>query len=235
MLLPHMEITNHTVFRCNVMGHSNVPHIVKLKSPSGFSIGYKGSAPTELALNVLEHAMRHAAYTGKREGTGGNSYFKAALILAPLMRDELGISSSGSNWLLPVQDLDEWFNKPAITKILMENLDDEMSQGLRVLLVDKWGDPIPVETLSEESIELINKQLHLVVERLIEEDIELDTVKITVTVSEVERFIRIQVTNEDDDDDDDDVIMLSNLLNDVATRITDMLDNNDGDDNAKWN
>jgi hypothetical protein len=36
---------------------SNVPHTARHHSPNGFEIGYRGSGPTELALNILNQLL----------------------------------------------------------------------------------------------------------------------------------------------------------------------------------
>jgi hypothetical protein len=39
--------------------YTNVPHLVEHHSPDGFEIGYMGSGPSDLALNILEWYLRH--------------------------------------------------------------------------------------------------------------------------------------------------------------------------------
>lgn len=45
---------------------TNVPALVCHHSPTGYSWGYHGSGPADLALNVLEWALRDRGYTGHR-------------------------------------------------------------------------------------------------------------------------------------------------------------------------
>ncbi len=55
---------------------TNVPRLVTYHSPTGFEWGYAGSGPAELALNIVEIALRRRGFDGPRvnEGTrwGGN-------------------------------------------------------------------------------------------------------------------------------------------------------------------
>lgn len=45
---------------------TNVQHIVKHHSPTGFEFGYAGSGPADLALNILEHVLLRQGYQGPR-------------------------------------------------------------------------------------------------------------------------------------------------------------------------
>lgn len=54
--------------------YTNIPHYVTHHSPTGFEWGYGGSGPADLALNVLQMALRLGGYNGFnghecREGT----------------------------------------------------------------------------------------------------------------------------------------------------------------------
>ena len=45
---------------------TNVPHLVTHHSPDGFSWGYLGSGPADLALNILEYYLTDMGYEGRR-------------------------------------------------------------------------------------------------------------------------------------------------------------------------
>jgi hypothetical protein len=45
---------------------TNVPHLVTHHSPSGYSWGYGGSGPADLALNILEWVLREDGHQGPR-------------------------------------------------------------------------------------------------------------------------------------------------------------------------
>jgi hypothetical protein len=45
---------------------TNVPHLVIFYSPTGFSFGYHGKGPLDLAINVCEWYLRQIGYQGQR-------------------------------------------------------------------------------------------------------------------------------------------------------------------------
>jgi hypothetical protein len=47
---------------------TNVPHRVERVSPKGFEFGYSGTAPSDLALNAVEHLLQHLVTEGVIEG-----------------------------------------------------------------------------------------------------------------------------------------------------------------------
>ena len=57
----------HGILLWRVSGilHTNVPHLVVHHSLSGFEIGYAGSGPADLALNILEWQLRREGYRGQ--------------------------------------------------------------------------------------------------------------------------------------------------------------------------
>ena len=44
---------------------TNVPHIVVSHSPDGYEFGYGGSGPSDLALNIVENALRESGLLGE--------------------------------------------------------------------------------------------------------------------------------------------------------------------------
>ena len=54
MCQPPLQFSNDIICRRTANGlETNVPHTWKLHSPAGFEIGYGGSGPADLALNIL--------------------------------------------------------------------------------------------------------------------------------------------------------------------------------------
>lgn len=56
----------------------NVPQLVVHHSPDGFEIGYSGSGPADLALNILELALHSIHWDGGREKCWRGSCFTRA-------------------------------------------------------------------------------------------------------------------------------------------------------------
>lgn len=44
--------------------YTNVPHLVRHHSPSGYEWGYGGSGPADLALNIVEAILRRERFVG---------------------------------------------------------------------------------------------------------------------------------------------------------------------------
>lgn len=66
---PGLQITTWT----------NIPHLVAHHSPSGYEWGYGGSGPADLALNIVELALRRLGYDGPQmECWDGQKCFEAA-------------------------------------------------------------------------------------------------------------------------------------------------------------
>lgn len=58
---------------------TNVPHHVTHHSPSGYEVSYSGSGPADIALNIVEHALRLIHYNGATMATwDGRRCFKLA-------------------------------------------------------------------------------------------------------------------------------------------------------------
>lgn len=60
---------------------TNVPHTVAHHSPQGFDFGYMGSAPADLALNILEELLRLRGFTGRRVACFQGDCFEVAFLL----------------------------------------------------------------------------------------------------------------------------------------------------------
>jgi len=52
--------------RINGEAWTNVETIALHHSPDGFEWGYAGSGPADLALNIVEHALRKLGYNGEK-------------------------------------------------------------------------------------------------------------------------------------------------------------------------
>lgn len=50
----------------NNVHHTNVPHVCTQHSPAGYSWGYGGSGPSDLALNLCELGLKEIGYVGPR-------------------------------------------------------------------------------------------------------------------------------------------------------------------------
>lgn len=62
--MPAKYATGYYAFirRPNGTVYTNVPHYVVHHSPNGFEIGYPGSGPADLALNLAEDSLRRMGY-----------------------------------------------------------------------------------------------------------------------------------------------------------------------------
>lgn len=64
---------------------TNVRHLVTQHSPDGFSWGYGGSGPSDLALNLAEHVLVRTGYAGERM----KCYLSDCFVAAYLMHHDL--------------------------------------------------------------------------------------------------------------------------------------------------
>lgn len=60
---------------------TNVPHRVIEHSPTGYEWGYHGSGPADLALNILESALRAMGHDGQRQECWRGSCYRLAWTL----------------------------------------------------------------------------------------------------------------------------------------------------------
>lgn len=80
---------NFVLYRSENRPITNVRHLIKEHSPSGFEWGYSGSGPTDLALNIL---ILFVSYP-------------IAYQLAPLFRDEFIARLPEEGGTIPVEDV----------------------------------------------------------------------------------------------------------------------------------
>jgi hypothetical protein len=67
----------------NNFAATNVPHLVMMHSVTGFSWGYRGSGPYDLALNIIEWYLRFTAFEGETVKGIDGKCFRLAEKLAP--------------------------------------------------------------------------------------------------------------------------------------------------------
>ncbi len=58
--------------------NTNVPRLVAHHSPTGFNFGYDGSGPADLALNLVEAALRELGFRGPLTACWKGKCFSAA-------------------------------------------------------------------------------------------------------------------------------------------------------------
>ena len=79
--------------------HTNVPHLVTHHSPDGYEWGYGGSGPADLALNVVEAALRDLGHKGPLVECWQGRCFREAYQLHQDFKRELiaGVPHSGGS------------------------------------------------------------------------------------------------------------------------------------------
>lgn len=96
----------------------NVPHIIKHHSPTGFEIGYGGSGPADLALNVL-HLLMPAARgmdsgcrpaIARRVNFGGNWVSGDAERLHQDFKWKFIATMPSNGGRVPIEEIYEWLN-----------------------------------------------------------------------------------------------------------------------------
>lgn len=71
VFLPNPQFTDQIVFQRGADGtiYTNVHHLIRHHSPTGFEFGYPGSGPSDLALNILENMLNARGHNGNRVKT----------------------------------------------------------------------------------------------------------------------------------------------------------------------
>lgn len=97
---------------------TNVPWTVIHHSPSGFSWGYAGSGPADLALNICEMILSHEGFEGERTNDlHKGDCFLAAWLMHQAFKNKhvVGIPQEGG--ILPY----EWIRKWVLIRVDMWN------------------------------------------------------------------------------------------------------------------
>lgn len=61
--------------------YTNVPHLVTHHSPDGYEIGYQGSGPADLALNLCEYVVTALGHEGPRIRCWRGTCYEAAFLI----------------------------------------------------------------------------------------------------------------------------------------------------------
>ena len=95
---------------------TNVPHLVAFYSESGFTFGYFGKGPLDLALNVCEWYLLQAGYLGARTSRGlimrceQDDYFEMSLALHRDFHAAFIEKVPEEGITVPFAELKEWFD-----------------------------------------------------------------------------------------------------------------------------
>lgn len=89
---------------------TNVPRLVTEHSPDGFSWGYMGSGPADLALNILQWRLQERGYEGQKVSCWKGECFKVAWDLhQEYKREVIGRVSKKGDYI-PFEDVDKWLD-----------------------------------------------------------------------------------------------------------------------------
>jgi len=92
---------------------TNISHYITNHSPDGFNIGYSGSGPADLSLNVLEQFLRYKRYNGDRTEAGevrGGSCFRLAWWAHQRFKEQF-IAKSNREVRVTIREIDTWLRK----------------------------------------------------------------------------------------------------------------------------
>ena len=95
---------------------TNVPHLVAFYSESGYTFGYHGKGPLDLALNVCEWYLLQAGYLGARTSRGlimkceQDDYFEMSLALHRDFHAAFIEKVPEEGITVPFAELKEWFD-----------------------------------------------------------------------------------------------------------------------------
>lgn len=96
---------------------TNVPHLVVYYAPSGYSFGYHGKGPLDLALNVCEWYLLHSGYRGPRieENASQHSekggYFQLSFDLHEEFWRAFIANTPDEGITIPFAELSAWFEQ----------------------------------------------------------------------------------------------------------------------------
>lgn len=89
----------------------NIPQLVVHHSPDGFEIGYAGSGPTDLALNILEVALHSIHWNGPREKCWKGSCFARAWIWHQDFKRQFIASMPKEGGVIKGSDILKWLSE----------------------------------------------------------------------------------------------------------------------------
>ena len=118
VFLNHPRFTEQIVMRrlpAYSMVGTNVPHTVIHHSPNGFDFGYGGSAPADLALNIVEELLRLRGFKGRRVACYRGDCFEVAFLLHQDFKEEFIAGMSQDGGLIPYEQAQAWLT-PYITE-----------------------------------------------------------------------------------------------------------------------
>ena len=87
---------------------TNVPQLVVYHSPTGYSWGYGGSGPGDLALNILEWLLTDEGYRGARQACYRGSCFTLAWSLHHNLKWDLIAHCPKEGDVIPLATLKSW-------------------------------------------------------------------------------------------------------------------------------
>jgi hypothetical protein len=111
LFIADMPYTEHGFLLRRVRGRlcTNVPWVVVQHSPSGFSWGYGGSGPADLALNTVENVLRgRLSYDRRIKAFRGTMYALAWLLHQDFKREVIAGLDSSQEHTLPYADVLRW-------------------------------------------------------------------------------------------------------------------------------
>jgi hypothetical protein len=94
---------------------TNVPHLVVHHSPTGFSFGYGGSGPADLALNIVEAVLRRMDYQGEKTRCFDGRCFTLAYRLHQEFKWEFVATARGMGAAIPYETVEAWIRERMIT------------------------------------------------------------------------------------------------------------------------
>lgn len=90
---------------------TNVPHLVVHHSPTGFSFGYGGSGPADLALNIVEVMLRKMDYQGEKMRCFDGRCFELAYRLHQEFKWEFVATARGRGAAIPYETVEAWIRE----------------------------------------------------------------------------------------------------------------------------
>jgi hypothetical protein len=87
---------------------SNVPHFCIEHSPTGYSWGYYGSGPADLALNCCEWLLQFLGYQGEREKRWKGESFKLAYLIHQEFKERFIARVPKEGAIIPYQAVSDW-------------------------------------------------------------------------------------------------------------------------------
>lgn len=113
VFLNHPRFTEAIVMRrlpAYSMVGTNVPHTIIHHSPNGFDFGYMGSAPADLALNIVEELLRLRGFTGRRVACYHGDCFEVAFLLHQDFKEAFIAGMDQNGGLIPYEVAQAWLD-----------------------------------------------------------------------------------------------------------------------------